>query len=163
MQNKNIIFSLDKLKKFLDISSDSTYAGGGKYEEHPQRPGFYELVYKEGDFEYRDSYTGHSRSTGQEIVRFKDIPIWSSGYGGGMIKGKESLADETFSFLKKALRIPESEFSSFRGPHELKDGDWQYKYDQKGDIEEFSGYEEIFYQGDLVFFHRLQGGLLNHS
>ena len=40
------------------------------------------------------------------------------------------------------------------------EGEWRYKDDQDGDVFEFSGYEEIYYQGELVFFHRIIGGLI---
>ncbi|OGE18157.1 hypothetical protein A3F00_04050 [Candidatus Daviesbacteria bacterium RIFCSPHIGHO2_12_FULL_37_11] len=79
-------------------------------------------------------------------MRFKEKPVWASMYGGGMLNGKEELADKTFDFLKKAMSIDEEDFLSLRGPRELKDGEWRYKYDQDGDIFEFSGYEEIYYQ-----------------
>ena len=100
---------LNKLHEFVSKAGAATYAGGGKEEDNPQRPGFKELVYMEGDFSYRDSYTGFTRS---------------------------------------------------RGPFNLTDGDWKYKYLQEGDIEEFNGYEEIYYLGELVFFHRIIGGII---
>ncbi|TSC66594.1 MAG: hypothetical protein CEO21_145, partial [Microgenomates group bacterium Gr01-1014_80] len=111
--------------------------GGGSESESPERPGFEELEYAEGDWSYRDSYTGYYRSWGMEVVRFKGEPVWSSLYGGGMIKGKENLANETFNFLKKAMSADEENFLSFRGPHELEDSEWRYKYNQDGDVFEF--------------------------
>ena len=152
-----------ELFEFIDRAGKATYAGGGKNEENPQRPGFFELVYSEGKLEYRDSYTGHSRSGGQEAVRFEGKPIWWSGYGGGMVKGKENLSGETFEFLKKALSSEENGFDSLRGPHELIDGDWKYVYTQDGDITDFYGYEEIFYKGEKIFWHRAVGGILLHT
>ncbi len=149
-----------KLYNFIKRASRATYAGGGKGEKKPERKEFVELVYKEGGLEYRDSYTGYIRSRGMELVRKKGMPVWSSLYGGGMIKGKEQLAGETFDFLKNALGTKENEFTSFRGPRYLKDKDWEYKYKQRGDVNEFHGYEEIYHKGDLVFFHRVIGGII---
>src|SRR3990167_4372346 len=97
-------FIPQELFDFVDRAGKATYAGGGKYEENPERPGFFELVYNEElPWYYRDSYTGHSRSGGQEIVRFNDKPIW------------------------------------------------------------WSGYDEISYKGEKVFWHRAVGGILNHE
>ncbi|HIH11206.1 TPA: hypothetical protein HA241_03390 [Candidatus Woesearchaeota archaeon] len=153
-----------ELFDFVDRAGKATYAGGGKYEEHPERHGFIELVYdKEPPWYYRDSYTGHSRSGGQEVVRVNDKPVWWSGYGGGMVEGKESMSHETFDFLKKALSQNEEDFESLRGPHEFTDGDWKYSYTQEGDITDFYGYEEITYKGEKVFWHRAVGGILNHE
>lgn len=153
-------FTKDELFSFIDKAGKSTYVGGGAKAEQPKRPGFTEYEYSEADFHYRDSYTGWYRSRGMEVVRYKDKPVWVCSYGGGMMEGKEDIAGETFDFLKKALSGDEQGFQSFRGPHELIDGDWRYSYKQDGNAFEFSGYEEIYYKGALVFFHRLIGGIV---
>ncbi len=157
---KSLISKKD-LFNFIDRAGKATYAGGGKYEKNPQREGFFELVYLEGDLEYRDSYTGHSRSGGQEVVRQKGKPVWWSGYGGGMVLGKEGLSNLTFEFLKKALAANENGFISLRGPHQFVEGDWKYIYTQEGDVTDFYGYEEIYYKGKRVFWHRAVGGIIN--
>lgn len=151
-----------ELFEFIDKAGKATYAGGGKHEKNPERSGFSELVYREGDWEYRDSYAGYSRSGGQEVVRFTGKPVWWSGYGGGVVAGKEKLSGKTFSFLKKALSLSEKGFDSLRGPHEFTEGDWKYTYTQDGDVPDFYGYEEIYYKGEKVFWHRAVGGILIH-
>ena len=153
-------FTKEQLLEFLDRAGKATYAGGGKYEEHPERLGFNELVYQEDEFSYRDSYTGYIRSWGEEIVRFHNKPVWTSLYGGGMTEGNEALSDMTFAFLKKALNTKEEGVFSPRGPKVLEDGDWKHTYEQKGDYDNFSGYQEIFYKGKLVFWHHIIGGLV---
>lgn len=150
------------LKKFLDKATKATYAGDGKEEKKPERKGFTELVYKERNFEYRDSYTGHYRSHGTEVVRYKGEVIRATSYRGGMVKGKEKLASRTFSFLKKALSEKTKTWSA-RGPASLKKGDWLYVYRQGGGFEEISGYEEIFYKGELVFYHKVIGGIVKNK
>lgn len=152
---------LKQLQKFLKIASSKTYAAGGKEVTNPERPGFTELVYEEGNFFYRDSYTGHFRSFGTELVRYKGTPVWNTLYGGGMVEGKENLDHQTFEFLKKAFLARDED--SFRGPKRLVDGDWEYTYSQEEDITNFSGYEEIHYKGELVFFHRVIGGIIVHK
>lgn len=149
-----------QLRAFIARAAAATYAGGGAREKNPERKDFVELVYAEGDFSYRDSYTGFYRSRGMELVRQNGVPIWATMYGGGMIEGKEELADKTFTFLKKAMSTNKNGFDSFRGPHELVDGDWKYTYTQEGDVNEFHGSEEIYYQRKLIFFHRIIGGLV---
>lgn len=152
-------FILQELYIFIDEAGKATYAGGGKYVE-PERLGFKELVYARGDFSYRDSYAGFYRSRGTEVARWKDKPIWSSLYGGGMVAGQENLAPRTFDFLKKAFRQDEAGFKSFRGPHHFAEGEWEYAYTQEGDVSEFNGYEQIRYKGMLVFTHQIIGGLI---
>lgn len=149
-----------KLYAFIDRAGKATYAGGGSSEQNPQRPGFNELVYEELPWVYRDSYTGFTRSGGQEIVTFEIKPVWWSGYGGGMTAGNESKASETFGFLKICLSQDEPGFSSLRGPHNFIQGNWKYTYTQGGDITDFSGLENIYFRGKLVFFHRAIGGVV---
>jgi hypothetical protein len=156
--SSSLSVDITKLQTFLNKAGLATYAGDSKEEENPEKPGFKELVFNEGEYTYRDSYTGHFRSRGMEFVRINDQPIWAALYGGGMVKGQEDLASQTFEFLKKALR--QKSENSVRGPKQFIQGDWEYSYKQDGDLEEFSGYEEIYYQAELVFFHRVIGGLI---
>ena len=156
-------YSGKHLYDFIDRAGKATYAGQGKEVGKPERPGFTEFEYTEGYFSYRDSYVGDNRSRGMEVVRHKDIPIWASTYGGGIIEGKEYLDPGIINILKKALAKDEEGFMSFRGPHESIIGDWKYIYKQDGDVHEFSGYEEIYYKGELVFFHRIIGGIINYA
>jgi hypothetical protein len=156
-------FSKEQLRDFINTAAAATYAGGGSHVENPERTGFYELVYEEPPFSYRDSYTGHYRSRGMEVVRHAGVPVWSSSYGGGMVDGKDDLSEQTFGFLKQAMSADEEGFDSFRGPSVLEDGDWRYTYQQEGNQEEFHGYEEIHYKGELVFYHRIIGGTIKHQ
>lgn len=160
MDTSAVNYSLQKLASFIKIASKKTYMGGGIREENPERLGFTELVYAEGKFSYRDSYTGFYRSWGTETVRFDDKPIWTTLYGGGMEKGKENQALDTFKFLKAAISSKDETSNHFRGPDSFEEGDWKYTYRQKGDIANFSGEEEIYHKGELVFTHKIIGGLI---
>ena len=154
---------LNKLQKFIQKAVGATYAGGGKEEDNPERQGFKELVYTDGDWNYRDSYTGFFRARGMEVIRHKNIPVWTASYGGGMITGKENMAKATHIFLKKAMLAKDPEKYSARGPHHFTDGNYEYSYTQDGGIEEFNGYEEICLKGEPVFFHRIIGGTIIHN
>jgi len=151
----------EKLAEFLVRAKISTYAGDGK-EVTPQRPGFNELEYREGDMEYRDSYAGFYCAPGQEVVRFKGKPIWAMSYNGGMIKKyqeDEAFSGRTFAFLKEGLkRVDKSR--PFRGPDSFKDGDFEYIDETEGDITLFNGCEKILYKGEEVFRQHYLGGLI---
>jgi hypothetical protein len=154
-------FTLEQLAKFLVKAKKQTYAGEGE-EIPPQRPGFKELEFIEGDFEYRDSYVGFYRAPGQEIVRFKGKPVWSMAYDGGMKKkyhGKLEFTTQTFTFLKKSLYQVE-ELKPFRGPGYLKEGGYEYISEVEGDIINFKGKEKILYRGEEVFTQDYIGGLI---
>lgn len=152
----------DQLYGFIDRAHQASYAGGGSEVEAVERPMFAELVYFEGALSYRDSYSGHYRARGMEVVRYKDVPIWAMSYGGGIVAGKEDLDEQIIAFLKKAMLAKETGFDSLRGPHKFVFEEWSYTYNQKGNIWEFSGSEEIKLRGQLVFSHHNIGGKIDH-
>ncbi len=141
-------FEINDLVNFLLRARKKGYAGDGKKEENPERPGFQEFYYKKGDFEYRDSYAGHYQAFGQEVIRYKGKPAWIMSYSGGMLPqfhGDLKLAKETFTFLKKALQHVEKE-APFRGPEYYEENDlipFQYFDNHIGDIKNFTGCEII--------------------
>lgn len=155
-------FTQKQLFNFIDKAGKFTYAGKGQEVSQPERSGFTEFEYSEGNFSYRDSYVGDYKSRGMEVVRYKRVPCWASMYGGGIIAGKEHLDNKIIKFLKKALSTDEKIFLSLRGPSKLIAGDWKYSYKQEGNVYEFYGYEEVFYKGELVFFHRIIGGTIEY-
>jgi len=151
-----------ELNRFMGRAAKATYAsGGGKVE--PWRKGFNELEYREGDWYYRDSYTGFLRSWGQEVIWYKDKPIWTCSYGGGMSADRmdAAFALETFTFLKKVFMAGDKE-NTFqpRGPKDFQEGEWKYHCELKGDITKFNGNEFISQNDETVFTHEFVGGLV---
>jgi len=153
--------NLKQLAKFLVKAKTKGYAGNGK-EIPPERPGFKEIEFLEGDYSYRDSYSGFFFAPGQEVVRVKGKPIWAMAFSGGMLPefyGNIDFSKQTFTFLKKCLlRVDVSR--PFRGPENFKEGDYEYKDSSEGDIRDFSGTEHIFYKGKEVFRQHYIGGLI---
>lgn len=150
-----------ELVKFLVTAKKNTYAAGGK-EIPPQRPNFKELEYREGDWYYRDSYSGFYQAPGQEVVYFQGKPVWAMAYSGGMVKefhGNEEFAKQTFGFLIKCLSLVKEE-EPFRGPREFSEGDYSYSVKLEGGITDFSGEEKIFYKGREIFRQHFIGGLI---
>ena len=156
------MINIDKLKTFLKNSSIHTYAGDGK-EIAPQRPGFTELEYQEGEWYLRDSYTGHFQAPGMTTVYFKEKPVWTCAYGGKVIKNFYPQTKEIFTFLKKALKrkgLKKAEDIPVRGPSEMIEDKWKYIFDFEGDMRCFYGKEKIFIKNELCFFQDVIGGLV---
>ena len=151
---------LGELAGFLVRAKKSTYAKENPLEITPERPGFKELEYVEGIWNYRDSYTGFFCAPGQEIVRLNGTPVWTMAYNGGMtpnFRTDITFAKETFGFLKKALALVD-ESQPFRGK-ELIEGAWSYINQVEGDIRDFSGEEAILWGPRMVFTQKYIGGL----
>lgn len=151
--------NLKELASFLVKAKRATYAGGGKDVE-PQRPGFKELEFSEGDFNYRDSYSGFYAAPGQEIVRFKEVPVWAMAYDGETMKQfRNETAFKIYAFLKKALMQVE-ETKPFRGPEYFEEGNLVYISEVVGDIIRFIGQEKILLNGIEAFRQNFFGGLI---
>jgi hypothetical protein len=153
--------NLNTLKEFLYNANENGYAGAGQ-KILPERPGYDEIEYQEGDWYFRDSYAGHYFAPGQETVYFQNEPVWSMAYSGGMKPAwhhKDEFTKETIVFLKQALLAMEKS-KPFRGPAVLKQDDWQYVSHIKGDVKDFIGNEKIFYKNELVFEQNYIGGVI---
>src|SRR3989338_5339251 len=115
----NLPVEQTKFVEFLLRAMSKCWAGDGKDIDNPQRPGFKELEYCEGDFVYRYSYVGYYFAPGQEVVRFQGIPIWSMSYSGGMnpeYHEDRVLTKRVFAFLKEVL-LQVDPSRPFRGPN----------------------------------------------
>jgi len=147
---------MNNLKKFLTYAKKRTYAsiirrpikipnGGRKY------------IVKDKDYTYQDIFYGEQDFSGYEIVFFKNKPIWSMSYHGGVIN--EDIRQKCYNFLKSCLKKMPKDFP-VRGPRSLKKGKWTYENSWKGDLENFSSEEKIFYEGKVVYSLKYIGGTL---
>lgn len=145
-----------RLAKFLVKAKTSTYAGG--VGEKRLEDGSKELVYKEGDFRYRDRYFGFNPFCGQEIVWQKGEAIWAMNYYGQVISDFEP--KKVYNFLRKALKKVKEDYP-FRGPAHFRDEKFDYiNTDSSGSISEFCGVERIFYDGKEVYIGYFHGGFI---
>ncbi|MBR2551280.1 MAG: hypothetical protein IKE92_14980 [Clostridiales bacterium] len=145
---------MDKeLVDFLIKAKQATYAGKGA-ETASSRVRSHDLIYREGDYMYYDTYLGGDKFAGEEALWISEVPFWSMNYAG-RVTGDNFSGD----FLKEALlRVPEEK--PFRGPDEYTDGDYTYKCDIDGGFEWFQGYETISYKGALIYECFFHGGLI---
>ena len=140
-----------KIISFLIRAKQATYAGKGA-ETASSRVKSHDLVYKEGDLMYLDTYLGGGKFAGEEALWASDVPFWSMNYVGRVI-------GEPFSgdFLKEALlHVPEEK--PFRGPEHYANGDYTYDCEVTGDFEWFQGRETICYKGMLIYECYFHGG-----
>lgn len=145
---------MDKeLVDFLIKAKQATYAGKGA-ETAPSRVKSHDLIYREGEYMYYDTYLGGDRFAGEEALWISEVPYWSMNYVG-RVTGDNFSGD----FLKEALlRVPEDK--PFRGPAEYTDGDYGYQCSIDGDFDWFQGKETISYKGDQIYECYFHGGLI---
>ena len=110
--------------EFLIRAKQATYAGKGA-ETTPSRGKSHDLVYRDGDYMYYDTYLGGEEFAGEEALWISGIPYWSMNYIG-RVTGENFSGD----FLKEALlRVPEE--NPYRGPREYTNGDYTYRCENK--------------------------------
>ncbi|MAE13444.1 hypothetical protein CMO92_02670 [Candidatus Woesearchaeota archaeon] len=114
----------------------------------------------DGDWRYHDSYAGISWAPGREVVFLKNKPVWCMSYQGQTIGDlSDDFIDETFEFLKKALRKFTKEIP-FRGLDGFEEGDFKYTFTFKGDYTYFIGRESVFYKEKEIFFQDIMATLI---
>ncbi|WP_034449402.1 DUF5680 domain-containing protein [Butyrivibrio sp. AE2032] len=145
---------MDKeLVSFLIKAKQATYAGKGA-ETESSRVKSHDLIYREGEYMYYDTYLGGDKFAGEEALWISENPYWSMNYVG-RVTGDNFSGD----FLKEALlNVPEDK--PFRGPDEYVNGDYAYKCSIDGDFEWFQGYETISYKGEIIYECYFHGGLI---
>ena len=141
-----------EITEFLIRAKRATYAGKGA-ETDSSRPGSHDLVFREGEYMYYDTYLGGDRFAGEEALWIRDIPYWSMNYAG-RVTGENFSGD----FLKEALLHVEEE--PYRGPREYTEGEYAYSCDITGDFSWFQGRETIDYNGKQIYECFFHGGLI---
>lgn len=149
---------LEKLAEFIVNANQNTYAAGGK-EVKTSIEGFKELRFKKGDYEYIDLYTGFYTFPGISIIKYKNKPVWTMSYVGGMKPEEHKRAKETYSFLKEALMRVTEEYP-FRGPELFKKKTFKYSCKVRGNLEYFTGKEIIKQDNKEIYRVDFIGGLV---
>ena len=139
--------------EFLIRAKQATYAGKGA-ETVSTRLGSHDLIYREGDRMYYDTYLGGGKFAGEEALWIREVPVWSMNY-----VGRVTGANFSGDFLKEALlRVPLDK--PYRGPAEYTNGDYSYECEVSGSFDWFQGMELIRYKGEVIYECFFHGGLI---
>ena len=125
----------------------------------PSKIGSYDIIFDDGDFHYHDSFVGLSDFCGQECVTLSGEPIWSMAYQGYLLKPDEFTGEDAIRVLKPALGKMYRE-GRFLGGISSHIGEAEYRDINDGDYKRFSGTEQIWNKGKLVYELRYFGGLV---
>lgn len=156
------LFTDDELIHFLLHAKRQVYAlRGDRVSMVPLLPGSKQLEYYEAPFFYRDIYCGMTFFVGQEIVYFREQPIWSMSYSGGIIleAANPDEMPDIYVCLRQALCLVTYE-RPFRGPQRYLADPYRYLDATQGDIARFCGEEMIMRASTRVYELRYSGGLL---
>lgn len=156
------MYLTEELHEFLIEAKKATYASqGDEASVPPQFNGSKQLEYESGDYLYRDVYFGMSFFVGQEIVEYKNKPIWSMVYSGGMSGSDYSNAEisNTYRILRNALKLVDKQ-SLYRGPSAWNEEEYTYLNEYKDNTKSFYGYESISKNRKKIYELRYSGGII---
>jgi len=152
--------NLDELKQFLIYSAQHGYGNDNRVEKK-EADGSSTIEVTSDDFKMSDNYFGGEPYGGRTVISYDGQPTWIMVYYGGVV-GKTLGIDVIYPYLKEQLLNPDAEVP-VRGPLNNKNDKFEYKLSVKGNLNEFSGFEEIFYEGELVFKTFIAGGLVDQK
>lgn len=148
------------LKQFLVSSNESGYAGGNEKQWVKEPDGSTTISYQEGDFRIHDNFFGGEPYGGREVVFYNEKAQWMMVYYGWVIPGIDN--DMVYGILRNALIRMPSEYP-YRGPAEYIENEFRYANKWEGEIERFSGEEQIFQNDKLIYKANYMGGLVDQT
>lgn len=149
----------ERLQKFLTEADMHGYAVGNYGRK--EKDGSQTISYKKGAFQYNDNYFGGEPYGGRTVVLYKGKPLYIIVYYGAVIEGEKDVKG-VYSFLQEALRRKtyNGNFST-RGPALFKSGSLRYINKWNGNIDGFSGREEIYRDDKKVYSAEYAGGFVD--
>lgn len=151
--------SKEELLKFIYKAHKAGYAAGEATNETKEKDGSTTIIYEEGSWKYYDNYFGGEPFGGREVVFLENRPVWMMAYYGRVDKSVEGF-EKVYAFLQKSLKLA-PEAAPFRGPKEFTEGEFEYKNNWQGGIEEFSGEEFIYQNKKEVYSAKYIGGFVD--
>ncbi len=147
----------ERVKIFLIDAKKNTYASGTGILIDSLKPGSKDLPYKEGEFSYMDSYFGDLNFIGQEIVWYKEKPIWGMNYYGNTYDPIDGFPKFLFECLKHVTTQ-----APYRGPEQFQDDKFEYNCSWQGDINNVKGEELIKYDNKVIYQLSFHGGVIKY-
>ncbi len=152
--------TLEELNNFIVSAKAATYVGNGK-KTGSCRKGSHDLAYEEDAFYYLDSYFGGSDFIGQEVVYYKDEPVWAMNYYGKIIDPDKITAAEVIKMIKESLSKMYAE-GRFLGGFEHSVKDDIYTDINQGELSSFTGKEWITRENIKVYELEYNGGMIKY-
>jgi hypothetical protein len=147
----------EQLKQFLIEAKRQTYANENVKKAASLRP-FSEDYHYENEIgntkmTYHDTYFGDEKFLGEEVIYIGEgQPVWGMNYYGVALD--DGLTEEVMdNALRPALmKVGEDEdILPVRGPREFINGGYKYTFSAEGNLDYFTGVEEISKNGTVIY------------
>ncbi|MEK7118371.1 MAG: DUF5680 domain-containing protein [Patescibacteria group bacterium] len=148
------------LSKFLNEANKATYTNKDATKVASSRTKSQDYHFEKGDLAYHDTYFGGRDFIGEEIVYENQKPVWGANYFGFVLDKNVSEKD-IYDFLRKALMQEYNNAIPVRGPGNYVEEDKTYRFAADGELANFSGKEEIIFDGKIVYRCFVHGGMIH--
>lgn len=151
---------------FLIEAKKQTYANSTVEKEGSTRLGSNDYHYEEeveGELmTYHDTYFGGTKFMGEEVVyRGTNSPKWGMNYYGVTISETETEAAMDKALRPALMKVGEDNtVLPVRGPSNFENEGYIYTFKSEGDIENFTGIEEIYKGKKLIYRLHCHGGII---
>ena len=149
---------IQKLNEFLIKFNEAGYASGNEGMWVKEQNGSTSINYENGEFKAHDNFFGGEPYGGREVVFQNNKPCWIMVYYGWVVEDFDK--NEVYKALRNALMNQPKDFP-VRGPKEIEFNGFIYKNNWNGDLERFSGKENILKDGIIVYEASYLGGLVD--
>ena len=149
---------LESLGSFLLTANQAGYGnpdaviGSGPNKSHT-------ISYQASDWRFYDLFYGGQPYAGQEVVYFKNKPVWAMQYRG-WLEDESCQSGQIYGYLKQAL-LKSPAAHPWRGPKQFKAKDFVYLNHWQGALANFQGQEEIKIKDQTVYAGLYFGGLVD--
>ncbi len=151
---------MENLKRFLIDSNKAGYAGGKNKRWIKEPDGSTTISFEKGFWRSHDNFFGGEPYGGRTVVFYKGNPAWIMIYYGWVVKGAET--DPLYEVLRNGLMQMPKDYP-YRGPREYKKGKYVYSNSWKGEVDRFSGKEQIAQGDELIYKANYIGGLIDQK
>lgn len=146
-----------QLAEFLSAANKATYANKEAPKSPSLRPSSEDYHFEQGDLTCHDTYFGTRNFIGEEIVYKDGKPVWGMNYYGHVLDPDVSTED-AYAILRPALMQEYDDVLPVRGPKEFVLENSKYTNHVAGTLDRFSGEENIYMSGELVYRCWYHGG-----
>lgn len=150
---------LQTIAQFLTDANKSTYANKNAPKAESSRLGSEDYHFEKDGLIYHDTYFGGRDFIGGEIVYKDELPVWGMNYYGYVLVASVS-EKEVYDFLRKALMQEYTDIIPVRGPKNYENGGWHYSNTADGELDRFTGKEEIYRGSELLYRADYHGGFI---
>lgn len=149
----------DTLAKFLNEANKATYANKNAPKVASSRLESEDYHFEKDGLVYHDTYFGGRDFIGEEVVYENEKLVWGANYFGFVLNENISEKD-VYDFLRCALMQEYDDVIPVRGPAHFSADGKEYCFVVNSNLVNFSGTEEILFDGKVVYRCLIHGGFI---